>query len=1145
MTQVHGVPAGQAPTHWTGAESLAVHDRFAEQVRATPDAVAVSAGSREISYAELEARANRLAHRLRALGVGLETPVGICLERSATVVVALLAVLKAGGHYVALEPEHPAQHTAAILRDVQAGWVLTSRALARRLPDDVAALRLDELEREARDCPATAPEAMVTAATTAYIAYTSGSTGKAKGVAVPHHAVLRLVQPSEFLTMTSGDAMLQLAPLAFDASTLELWAPLLNGARVAVHPPGDVTPTTIRETVSGQRVTALWLTAGLFHQVAERAGEGFDGVRVLLAGGDVLSVSHVNRMLTAHPGLQVVNGYGPTENTTFTCCHVMTEPVGTDFVPIGRPVPETEVRLLDEALQPVPAGEVGEIYAAGRGVANGYLRQPALTAAHFLPDPAGRHPGARMYRTGDLGRLLPDGAVQFLGRVDNQIKIRGYRVEPGEIETVLRGHPAVLDSSVVPQEEPSGRRLAAFVVGTHQIELPDLRQYLARSLPGHSLPSVYFQLDRLPLTPNGKVDRALLATRRSHSRPDSDVEYQPPATDLERWLTELWGDLMAVEGIGIDDDFFELGGHSLMATAITERIATVHEVKVSPRNFYENPTIAELAGLIERLTGGHPRRAIDVGRSPADEPAPPDEAATEASTADILRQIFAAELGEEVAAEDDFYAMGGDSLIALRVAAEAVNRGLSVRLIDLLTYPSAAELAAYLIAKEPPSPARETPTGPGAAPAPEEFTVSPASALQVGMIYLCETTGDPALYNDLIGMRVRVAFDERCFRAALRRLADRHPALRTSLDLATYDDSMQVIWPTAEIPLDVQWPGGEDETSADALVARWRTHQLANQFDWERAPLVRCHVVALAESFRLTVAIHHAIMDGWSFARLLVDLLTLYDAEVNDRDAELPPVPEHGHARFVEAEKATVAVPGAAAFWRAQADVPPLLLDRARFSGPANPEGYAALRIEPALLAALRRSAALAQVPLKSLLIAVHCRALGQWTRREGDVVTGLVMNGRPEVPGADLLVGLFLNTVPLRVGPVSADPAELARAALAGERAAMPHRRFPLALIEQDLGRRAYDVVFNFTDFHVYDDLAALGTVRVDGWWSADKASDPVTCDYTINFPGFGTGVTVAYDRDIVRPDRIEELLTCIESSLHLAAQPGRAELG
>ncbi|MEV6632795.1 condensation domain-containing protein [Actinoplanes sp. NPDC051470] len=531
--------------------------------------------------------------------------------------------------------------------------------------------------------------------------------------------------------------------------------------------------------------------------------------------------------------------------------------------------------------------------------------------------------------------------------------------------------------------------------------------------------------------------------------------------------------------------------------------------------------------------------------SSIDVPTRPGAVAADASVVDLLRRLFTAELGVEVAAEDDFYAMGGDSLIALRVVAAAVDRGLPVRLIDLLTYPNAAELAEYLSSEEPHSGGEDPSAGPdrtGATPRPGEVTVSPASALQVGMIYLCETAGDTALYNDLIGMRVDATFDEQRFRSALRRLADRHPALRTSFDLATYDDAMQVIWTTAEVPLDLRHQSDGDEVAADELVARWRAHQLDTPFDWDRAPLVRCQVVALPGSFRLTVAIHHAVMDGWSFARMLVDLLTLYDAELNDGDAGLPPLPEDGLARFVEAERAAAAVPEAAAFWQQRADLPPLLLDRSRFSGSANPDGYAALRMEPELLAALRRSAAAARVPLKSLLIAVHGRALGEWTRNESDVVTGLVMNGRPEVDGADRLVGLFLNTVPLRIGPVTADHADLARAALAGERAAMPYRRYPLALIEQNLGRRAYDVVFNFTDFHVYDELAGLRSVRVGGWWSTDKASDPVTCDYTIDFPGFGTGVTVAYDQDLVPPARIEELLGRIDAGLRLAAAPGRS---
>jgi amino acid adenylation domain-containing protein len=448
----------------------------------------------------------------------------------------------------------------------------------------------------------------------AYLAYTSGSTGRPKGVLVPHRAVLRLVR-GDFLALGPGDAMLQLAPVAFDASTLELWGPLLNGARLAVHPPGEVTPQSVTDAVQQERVTALWLTAGLFHRVADGPLEPLSSLRVLFAGGDVLSVRHVNRLLDALPGLRLVNGYGPTENTTFTCTHEMTSPVTEETVPIGRPVRGTEVHLLDDRLRPVPDGEPGELYAGGTGVADGYLGQPAGTAERFLPDPYGSRPGGRLYRTGDMARRLPGGALEFLGRVDDQVKIRGFRVEPGEVEAALRQVAEVTDCAVVARQEPrGGRKLVAYATAERPLHVPAVRRGLAAVLPAHAVPAAIVQLDALPLTANGKLDRRALAGMRLRERPECDAEFRPPTGRTERWLAQLWSDLLEIDRVGVDDDFFELGGHSLMAASITGEIAETHGVLVTAREFYENPTIAELAELI--TTMHTPARQTPVGNRP-------------------------------------------------------------------------------------------------------------------------------------------------------------------------------------------------------------------------------------------------------------------------------------------------------------------------------------------------------------------------------------------------------------------------------------------------------------------------------------------------------------------------------------------------
>ncbi|MEW2397618.1 non-ribosomal peptide synthetase [Streptomyces sp. NPDC046862] len=588
-----------------------VHAAFERRAATFPDAVALSMSGRCVTYAELNARANQLARHLRGKGVDVETPVGVCTERSVDTVVALIAVLKAGGHYVALDPRQPRERHELLTAEAGIRLILTQELLLARVSGLTDVLVLDSDALELTGLSTTDLALPVLPDHAAYVAYTSGSTGRPKGACITHRAVLRLVRSSNFLAVEPDDAFLMFAPLAFDASTLEIWAPLLGGARLAVAPPGAPSLAELAETVVRERVTVLWLTAGLFHQMAEGPMARMTTLRQLLAGGDVLSPHHVDRTFAALPGIRLVNGYGPTENTTFTCCHVMEAPAEGDTVPIGRPVTGTEVYVLDDRLRPVPDGESGELYAGGAGVARGYVGRPDLTADRFLPDPFGSEPGARMYRTGDLVRRRTDGVVEYLGRLDHQVKVRGFRIEPGEIETVLLAHPGVKDACVVVQTPTvAEKRLTAFYVCAENVAAVDLRELLRRSLPPYMVPAVFARLEALPLTRNGKVDRAALAARQIRERPETNADFRAARTPVERQVADLWADLMGLDEVGVDDDFFELGGDSLLVTRIVTDIAERYGVELRPRDLYLSSTVAELAEIIDKaLSPGAPAPA--------------------------------------------------------------------------------------------------------------------------------------------------------------------------------------------------------------------------------------------------------------------------------------------------------------------------------------------------------------------------------------------------------------------------------------------------------------------------------------------------------------------------------------------------------
>ncbi|CAL9623131.1 Tyrocidine synthase 3 (plasmid) [Streptomyces sp. enrichment culture] len=581
-----------------------IHERFAAQVRRTPDAVAVSSSGGELTYRRLDERANRLAHHLLRSGVRPEDPVAVLMERSVDVVVAILAVLKAGACYLPLHSAHPLPRMQRITDLAGSPVLLTDRVMRERGLPRTRLVVLPAEDEAVAAAPATDPAVAVDADRLAYVIHTSGSTGEPKGVAVTHRGVLGLVDDSCW----DGEAhrrVLALAPYAFGVSTYELWVPLLRGGRLVLPPPGDLDVRTVRRLITRHGITALHVTAGLFRLFAEEAPDSFATVREVLTGGDVVSPTAVRRVLDACPRLVVRAMYGATEVSSFAAYATLTAPCDlTGPVPVGRPMDTVEARLLDEDLRPVADGEVGELCIAGERLARGYFGRPDLTAQRFVEDPL--RPGTLLYRTGDLMRRGPHG-LEFAGRVGDQVKIRGFRVEPAEVEHVLAGQSGVAHAAVVAQEQEGGeRRLVAYVVPKDaHTDLTELRTALAAVLPDYMVPAVFVELAGLPLTANGKLDRAALPA----PAPRQTDRSGPVRDERHDALCALFSQVLGVPSVGPDDDFFALGGESLQAVRLTSRIEAELGLRISVGDVLNHPTVAELDRRLRELSGAEPAGA--------------------------------------------------------------------------------------------------------------------------------------------------------------------------------------------------------------------------------------------------------------------------------------------------------------------------------------------------------------------------------------------------------------------------------------------------------------------------------------------------------------------------------------------------------
>ncbi|GJG95403.1 non-ribosomal peptide synthetase [Cupriavidus pauculus] len=974
-----------------------VHRLFEVRAAEQPDAIALCFGDQLLTYAALNRRANALAHRLVARGVGPDVAVGVLAERSVEMVVALLAIMKAGGAYVPFDPDYPADRLAYMIEDSGVALVLVQRpdampALSRPVETlDLTAPALYADGGDTNPAPALSPEHL------AYVIYTSGSTGRPKGAGNRHGALFnRLWWMQRQYRLDSADTVLQKTPFSFDVSVWEFFWPLMTGAQLALAAPGDHRdPQRIAALIAHHRITTLHFVPSMLQAFVadDSIAASCSSLRHIVCSGEALPADLARRAMTLLPHAGLHNLYGPTE-AAIDVTHWTCRDDAGHSVPIGRPIANVSAYVLDAALHPVPTGVAGELYLGGAGLGRGYLGRAALTSERFVADPHSQH-GERLYRTGDLARRRDDGQIEYLGRLDHQVKIRGLRIELGEIEARLLAHESVREAIVIARTEEGPARLVAYLVAAADavIDTDTLRDWLAEALPDYMVPGALIVLDRMPVTPNGKLDRRALPAPEF----TGTAVYEAPAEGIEATLADVWSAVLKLARVGRADNFFELGGDSILSLQIVARMRAAGW-HLTPKQLFERQTLAEVAAAVTPLA----ERA----------PAVPAASTLRRDVRDTLRS-------------EDF---------PLARLAQPQLDGLGLE---------AAQVQ----------------------------DIYPLSPMQAGMLYHSVARADAG--NAYIN-QLRVDIDglepERFVQAWRDTLAS-HDTLRTGF-IPRGDQPLQWVAHDVPLPFDAHDWTGHDAESVPAALDALAAAELARGFDLERPPLMRLALVRTgAARHHLVWTVHHLLVDGWSTSQLLGEVLQRYAGQH-------VAAPEGRFADYIGWLQ-TRDADAAQSFWSgalAGFDTPTRLAET--LPTPASGDGYGLLQhaCSAEMTERLAAYARAQKVTINTVVQAAWLLLLQRYTGQQR-VAFGATVAGRPaEVPGAQQMLGLFINTLPVLATPSAGqDVGDWLRELQSFNLSAREHGHTPLSDIQRwggQAGQRLFDSILVFENFPLEDAL-------------------------------------------------------------------------
>ncbi|MGC1377497.1 MAG: amino acid adenylation domain-containing protein, partial [Anaerolineales bacterium] len=971
-----------------------IHELFEAQAEKTPEAVAVVFEDQQLTYAELDARANQLAHFLRSRGVGPDMLVGICIERSLEMVVGLLGILKAGGGYVPMDPSYPVERLEHMLADSRLFVLLTQEHLLSKLPQSATGIVCLDKNWETITREKTTPVLNVVEPDhLAYVIYTSGSTGKPKGTMIFHRTIVNhMLWMQNTFPLTDGDSVLQKTPFSFDASVWEFYAPLLNGARlVLARPGGQQDSAYLCETIVEQNITTLQLVPAMLRMLlAEPAFKNCRSLKRVFCGGEVLPEDSVENFF-AVLNAELINLYGPTEATIDTTSYTCERKSIQRAIPIGRPIANVQIYLLDADLQPTPMGVSGELYIAGAGLARGYLHRPDLTAEKFIPNPYSEAPGARIYKSGDLARYLPGGNIEYLGRIDNQVKIRGFRIELGEIEAALAALPEVREVVVLAMEDSpgdplaaAGKRLIAYLVPQAGLNLPEntmLRSRLAQSLPEYMLPAHFVTLDTLPLTPSGKVDRRALPI------PDilrSEVGYVAPRNLLEAQLAQIWAGVLKLDKVSIHDNFFEMGGHSLLAIKLIEQMRQAG-LTVDVRTLFTTPTIAELALVVK--TGNN---EVEV---------PPN------------------------LIPEDCQFITPDMLPLAQLTADEI---------------------AQVVKTVPGGPANIQ-------------DIYPLAPLQEGILFhhLMSHEGDAYLLPALLSFDSRERLEH--FVGALQIVINRHDILRTAIVWDGVAQPVQVVWRQA--PLIVEKVSFDGDDIAQQISARYDPRH--TRLDVRLAPMMRGFITEDRANKRwlLHILFHHLVTDHTTLEFLLAEVQTIMQGREEDL---LKPFP---FRNFVAQTRLGISQAEHEAFFTemlSHVDEPTAPFGLLDVQGDGTDIEEIRQEVDPGVARRLRKQARRLGVSAASLVHLAWAQVLARTTGRR-DVVFGTVLFGRMQGgAGVDRVMGMFINTLPICISVTEVGAQESVRQTHGRLTQLLQHEHASLALAQRCSGVQAPTPLFS-----------------------------------------------------------------------------------